>query len=252
MIRMPDAVAFATAMLLFAASCAAPQKSELAKVIDANVAARGGATAIENIRNIRTQVDIVEPTFAVTGDYRAKDGQMRVDIYADGSRVFSEGVDDGGAWQQDGAGAPITPSSDKGRAALLHGIEFNLFGLHQLTGRGHTLSLESDEIIDGKVFEVVRATLNDGFETYLFINPETSMIERRRDIRALHPDVDPATKLIESQYFDFRDYCGVRSSASSRQIDVTTGAEMQTTKIVKQECNLPEKALQLPRDADAG
>jgi len=245
----PHSVAVATAMFLFASSCATPPNGDLANIIDANVAARGGATALENIRNIRTKVEIVEPTFAVTGDYRAKDGRMRIDIYADGARVFSEGVDDVGAWQQNGEGAPITESSASGRAALLHGIEFNLFGLHQLTDRGAALSIEGDENIDNVTFRGIKVRLADGFETYLYFNPATSMIERRRDVRALHPDVDPTTKLIENRYFDFRDFCGVLSPASSRQVDVISGTELQTTKIVSQECNLPEKALQLPRDA---
>ncbi len=235
--------------VVWATGCASSPPGNLLALIERHTAARGGAEAIEAVRNLRTRVEILEPSFSVTGDYRAMDGQMRVDIYADDALVFSEGVDAAGSWQQNGAGAPITETSDAGRAALLHGIEFNLFGLHQFDERGHILSLEADETLDGIAYRVVKATLSDGFETYLFINPTNSMIERRRDIRALHPDADPKKKLIENQYFDFTDYCGVLNSASSRQIDVGSGVELQRTTVISQECNIPEEALQIPRDA---
>ncbi len=244
-------IAAATIALSLAVSCASPQKSELATLIDAHTTARGGAEAIEAIWNIKTKVEVVEPTFAVTGDYRAKDGAVRINIYAEEHRVFSEGIDENGAWQQSGEGAPITESSAAGRAALLHSIEFNLFGLHQLAGRGNNLSLEDDEVIDDVAFRVVKVIMAGGFETYLYINPETSMIERRRDIRALHPDADPATKLIENQYSDFRKNCGVMNSFASRQVDVRTGAELQTTRVLGQECNLDEETLEIPRDGIA-
>lgn len=239
-----SAAALAAALTI---SCAPKPADPLAVLIDQHTEARGGAAAIEAIKTVRTKVEIVEPTFQVTGDYRAMEGRMRIDVYADGQRVFSEGVGDEGAWQQSGADAPVSEASEAGKAALLHGIEFNLFGLHQLAGRGNTLSLEENEVIDGVAFQVIKVVMADGFETYLYINPDTSMIERRRDIRALHPDADPATKLIENQYADFRKSCGVMNSFASRQVDVRTGEELQTTRIVEQRCNLGDQALEIPR-----
>lgn len=243
---IPAAIAVAATLV---SSCSAPQKDDLALLIDRHTDARGGAAAIEAVRNIRTRVEIVEPTFSIVGDYRAKDGAMRIDIYAGENLVFSEGVDSQGAWEQQGSGAAIKTSGEKGRQALLHGIEFNLFGLHQLEKRGHVLSLEGDETLDGVSYKVIKVTLSDGFETYLYLDPETAMIARRRDVRALHPDADPTEKLIENQYFDFQDFCGVLSPAASRQIDAISGAELQTTKVIEQKCNLPEEDLRLSRDA---
>lgn len=240
------AAALASSM---AVSCSGPQKDELSLLIDRHTAARGGAAAIEAIENIRAKVEITEPTFSIVGDYRARDGAMRIDIYAGDKRVFSEGVDDGGAWEQAGSTAPVTESSDAGRAALLHGIEFNVFGLHEFPARGHSLLLAGDETLDGTAYKVIKATLADGFETYLYLNPETMMIERRRDVRALHPDADPTEKLIENRYVDFADYCGVKIPESSRQIDARDGAELQRTHLISQECNLPEAELRVARDA---
>lgn len=244
--------ALAASAAALTAACTSAPANPLDETIRRHTEARGGAAAIDAVKNIRTEVEVIEPGFTVTGDYRARDGAMRIDIYADGVRVFSEGVYEGRSWQQGGAGAPVTATSDAGRAALLHGIEFNLFGLHQLEARGHALSLEGEETVDGAAYKVVKVTLGDGFETYLYINQQTSMLERRRDIRALHPDADPTEKLIENLYFDFTDYCGVLSPASSRQIDVRTGEELQRTRIIKQDCNLSEEALQLTPDAAAG
>ncbi len=239
-----SAAALVTALAI---SCAPKPSDPLAAIIAQHTEARGGAAAIEAVRNVRTKVEIVEPTFQVTGDYRATEGRMRIDVYADGRRVFSEGVDASGAWQQPGADAPISDASEAGKAALLHGIESNLFGLHQLAERGNRLSLEDGEVLDGVAFRVIKVTMADGFETYLYINPQTSMIERRRDVRALHPDADPATKLIENQYSDFRKSCGVMNSFASRQVDVRTGEELQTTRVVEQRCNLDDQALEIPR-----
>lgn len=238
---------FAALSALLLAGCTTP--SELDALIARHTEARGGVAAIEAVDNIRARVEIVEPGFTIDGDYRARDGAMRIDIYADGARVFSEGVDADGAWQQDGPGAPIVASTEKGRAALLHGIEFNLFGLHQLRARGHALSLEADETIDGVDYKVVKITLDDGFETYFYLNPETAMIERRRDVRALHPDADPAEKLIENRFTDFVRKCGVVISGASQQVDVKTGDVMQRTRLIEQNCNLEDEELQIERDA---
>lgn len=53
--------------------------------------------------------------------------------------------------------------------------------------------------------------LQDGFTTYLNLNPTTYLIERQRDIRALHPDADPTQNWIERRFEDFRgEGCGIQ------------------------------------------
>lgn len=230
-------------------ACTAMAPDEAGAIINRHVAARGGAAALDAIDNLDTRVLIEETTFTVEGDYRATaGGMMRVDIFADGKRVFSEGLDSGGAWNW--SGGDIEPSTEKGEEALRNGVEFNLFGLHRFAERGHRIELDGEEVIDGVTYKVLKITLANGFETWLFVNAENSMIERRRDVRALHPDVNAEERQIESVYSDFTDYCGVLSPRKTQQIDMKSGETVQTTTIIDQTCNLPEADLRIDRNAE--
>ena len=210
----------------------------LEEIIANHTRARGGAATLDAIRNTRNVATIVEPSFTVRGRYIASvDGRMRIDVFQDGANVFSEGLDAEGAWQREGADAPLTPVSDAGRAALLHGVEFNLFGLHALSARGHRISLDGREIIGGANFHVLKIVLSDGFETYRYIDPESSLMTRKRDVRALHPDVDPATRLLETVESDFRPVNGVLSAFAWEQRDVAHNAVVQNGVIHSLEYN---------------
>jgi hypothetical protein len=62
--------------------------------------ARGGVEAIESAHTVAIRLRIVEPKFTVEGLYQAsRDGQMRIEVFADGKRVFSEGYDGRRGWQ---------------------------------------------------------------------------------------------------------------------------------------------------------
>lgn len=222
------------------ASCAGIAHSPLAldAIIANHTRARGGAGALDAIRNTRNVATIVEPSFTVRGRYIAtEDGRMRIDVFQDGANVFSEGLDAEGAWQREGPEAPVTPVSEAGRAALLHGVEFNLFGLHAFPARGHRISLEGREILDGVSFYVLKIVLSDGFETYRYIDPESWLMTRKRDVRALHPDVDPATRLLETVESDFRPVHGVLSAFAWEQRDVAHNAVVQNGVIHSLEYN---------------
>ena len=241
--------AVAVALIMSAFACDNPDQTSLDDVIARHVEALGGAPALDAIKSVRIRATIVEPTFEVTGDYRASvDGMMRVDIFAGAERVFSEGVDADGPWQQNGAGAPMTGMSAEGEAALRHGIEFNLFGLHRFAERGHSLALEGEKMIGDVRYHVVKAKLADGFETFFYINAETALIERRRDRRALHPDVDAEERPIETVYGDFAVDCGVLGARASKQFDLVSGAVVQTTQVIERACNLPADQLSIARD----
>ena len=210
---------------------------------------RGGARAIERIETIRTRVDIAEPGFTVVGDYRAtRSGLMRIDIYMGAQLVYSEGIDAAGAWERNGGmSAPAIDVSGAPEAALAHGIEFNLYGLHEYDARGHEIALEGEEEIEDTVYQVLRIHLEDGFETYLYVNPETHRTERRRDVRALHPTSDPEERLLEMVYTRFDEACGVWDVSRSFQRDVVSGEQLQETRRLSQSCNLPEAELNLDR-----
>ena len=96
---------------------------------------------------MRYLLTIKEPSFEVTGTYVAtRDGSMRIDIEADGQRVFSEGVHDGQAWQWT-AGEGIALQDNKSAAALRHGIELpgRFFLLQDLHQSGEKVNLDSGE-----------------------------------------------------------------------------------------------------------
>jgi len=136
---------------LAAAIAAAGPAPDLDGLIARHAEARGGEAAIEAVPTFECDIGIVEPTFEVDGTYVAtRDGRMRVDIRADGQRVFTEALDRERAWTwspNDG----LRDGSTAGTAALRHGIElpFKLFGLHEIRDRGHRLEFVGREVLDG-------------------------------------------------------------------------------------------------------
>lgn len=236
------------------AACAprAPAELTLAEVIARHTEARGGAAALDAVRNTLNIAEVVEPTFTVLGRYIASaDGFMRIDVFHQGARAISEGVDSAGEWFWPGDAPAPLPASDVAVAsgALRHGIEFNVFGLHALPARGHTLALEGRELIADINYYKIKLTLADGFETWRYINPDTWMTDRSRDLRALHPDVDPTPIVIETEYTDFRPVAGVLSSYHWVQRTVASNETLQTGTIQRLEYNAPPEALNFPRTA---
>jgi len=102
--------------------------------------------------------------------------------------------------------------SEQGTAALRHGIEFpfKLYGLHELHGRGHRLELLGRQKLDAVDYYQLQRTLDDGFQVQYFVNPDTWLIERERQLRALHVDIDPEPQWIETVFSDYRPVNGVQ------------------------------------------
>ncbi|MEO8439945.1 MAG: hypothetical protein ABI540_06955 [Spartobacteria bacterium] len=194
----------------------------------------GGATAIENVHAVRISIHIADPgKFEVDGVYHAaRPGRMRIDITADGERVYTERFDGqkGWQWQKEKGEQEAGPTPT---AALRHGVESpgKLFGLHEMRERGHRLDLRARETIDGTNYYVIHATFADGDETTLYVDPETWRITRRRDVRALHPDVDPAPVTIESRNSDWRQVDGVWFAFAGEDVDAKTGVVIETSKV---------------------
>lgn len=212
------------------AGVAAAGSPELESLVGQNTAARGGAAAIESVTDFQADIRIVEPTFEVDGIYVAtRDGRMRIDIVADGERVFAEAIGRERAWSWDPKGGVATASA-QGRAALRHGIEFpfKLFGLHEMADRGHRLESAGRERIGGVDYHVLRLTLDDGFQSLYYLNPDTGLIERERQHRALHVDVDPAPAWIETEFSDWRPVGGVLFPHRHVEREVATGKLLAT------------------------
>jgi hypothetical protein len=207
----------------------------LAQVVERHTEAVGGKQAIERVRSVQFALAITEPQFTVDGIYRAdRNLRMRIDVYADGKRVFTEAYDAQKAWQMGGDGK-VSDATAKGTAALRNGILLpgKLFGLHEAESIGLVLELLDGETVDGTNYHVVKLTTATGDSTLLYINPDNWLIERTRVKKALHPDVDPAEKWLETRHSDFRKTDGVVRPFKSVEVELESGTVVQTT-IVKE------------------
>jgi hypothetical protein len=194
----------------------------------------GGRAAIEAVKSIEVDLHIVDPDFEVDGKYRAaRPGRMRIDVMANGKHVYTEALDWDRGWQWKGKGSVIEEESPKATAALRHGVELpgKLVGLHELRQRGHRVDLGGREAIEGTDYYALRITLRDGYTTTLYVDPRNWLITRRRDVRALHVDVDPTPTTIESCFSDFRNVDGVLFAFFSTDTDLATGKILETTRV---------------------
>jgi hypothetical protein len=210
----------------------APQTID--EVIERNTQVIGGRAAIEAVNSIEVDLHIVDPDFEVDGKYRAaRPGRMRIDVIAGVKHVYTEVFDGDRGWQWKGEGAATQEESPKATAALRHGVELpgKLFGLHELRQRGHRVDLAGRERIDGTDYYALRITLNDGCTTTLYVDPKNWLITRRRDVRPLHVDIDPAPTTIESRFSDFRKVGGVLFAFASRDTDLATGKVLEITSV---------------------
>ena len=169
--------------------------------------------------------------------HAARPGKMRIDILDHGQRVYMERFDGARGWQWSGKEEReegVVPT-----AALRHGVELpgNLFGLHELQKRGHRLALTGREKVDGVDYYVLRLVFADGYESSLYVDPQTWRITRRRDLRALHPDVDPTKTTIESRKSDWRQVDGLWFAFASEDVDLNTGKILETSTVKETKVN---------------
>jgi hypothetical protein len=210
------------------------------EVIERHTKAVGGRAAIEAIQSIEFDLHITDPKFEVDGTYfAAHPGKMRIDVSAGREHVFTEAFDGQKGWE--GKGTSQKPATEKATAALRHGVELpgKLFGLHELKARGHRIELAGRQNIDGIQYYVLRLTLNDGYTTTLYVDPNSWLITRRRDVRALHVDVDPTPTTIEQRSSDFRTISGVQFAFASSEIDLQSGKVLETSVVRSVKINPP-------------
>jgi hypothetical protein len=219
-------------LVIFMAGCHhASDSASLEEIIQRNTNAIGGRKAIEAVHSIRIDLHIKDPSFEVDGTYyAARPGKMRIDVSADGKHVFTEAFDGQNGWQWEGKGQQ-KPATEKAAAALRHGIDLpgKLFGLHELTARGHHIKSSGREQIDGINYHVLQLVLSDGYTFSLYVDPNSWFVTRRRDVRPLHVDVDPAPTTIEQVSSDFRDVNGVKFPFATTETDLTTGKLLEST-----------------------
>ena len=234
--------------MIYADEGLADKRLDVTTVLSNHIEASGGAAAYTAIQNIRIQLVIEEPEFIVRGDYRATSlGYMRIDIYDGESRIFSEGIDELGGWQQFGEGTPIEKLSAEGFAALNRGIDENLQGLYKLAERGHQAEALEPLTHNGVAYHRIGLTTKDGFERHYFIHPETWMIDYTRESSALHPDMDPEQRPVESYNSKFMNLCGIRIGGETQTIDLETREQIQQSMITDSQCNLDLQQLAISR-----
>jgi hypothetical protein len=218
----------------------------LGELINRHTEARGGQLAIEAIRNLEAKLRIVEPTYTADGAWRVdRTGRMRIDVFIDGQRVFTEAFDGERGWQLPAGAEHGLLANAGGAAALRHSgqLPTNILGLHEMTDHGHHLDFVGREEVSDVLYYVILLTLDDGFVTRYYMDPATFMITRARVRKALHPDVDPTVTTIETVWSDFQQIAGVRFAFRATDTDLATGKLLQTTTLLDLRPNLPSEDL---------
>lgn len=214
----------------------------LEQVIQNHTKALGGKDAIEAAKTMEFALRIEEPTFKVDAVYKVDRAQrMRIDVFSEGKRVFTEAYDGTRGWQQKGENSPAEYATDQGSKALWHGtvLPGKLIGLHEYKKLGQKVELVGREKVEGINYYVLKIILSDGFQTQIYLHPETWLIERGRDFAAIHVDIDPTKLRLENHYTDYRLIEGVIRSFKSTQTNLDTGAWTQTTTIQSIKVNVP-------------
>ena len=227
------------AFVLLLTACATRASLTRDELIARHTQAVGGAKAIEAVERLEIELRISEGKSTLRGVWRGdRQGRMRIDVYAGGHRVYTEAFDGKRGWQMDAKGV-VTPSAQAGAAALWHGTQYpdRLLGLHEMEGLGHSLQMEGRETLDGIDYYVLKLTLSDGFVTFRYVNPRDWLIDRGRDLRAIHPDLDARKKWLENLWSEWRPVAGVLRNFHEDQVDVPTGRVLQTTDVTRIDVN---------------
>jgi len=222
-------------------ACVGPWTAE--RVAADNSSARGGARAIEAVRAIDLQLEIHEGGLTLQGHYRAnRDGCMRIDVNLDGLRVFTEALGSAASWHMSADDRVPLPNSEQGTAALRHGIEhpLRLYGLHEFVARGQRLELGQTVTLDGARYERVDAVYRDGYRAELYLDPRTHLVQRMREHKPMHVDVDPHAQRIETRFSDYRAVAGVLFPFRSEEFDLGSGKIASWSEVQQFQVNTTE------------
>ena len=218
------------AVTLVVATSAAAAAETTTALVDQISRAAGGLAAAKKIPALGYDLHIKEATYEADATYLVdRKGRMRIDVYIDGKRVFTECYDGSSAWEMGADGVPKDASAS-GAAALWHGTQYpgQILDVSELPAKGHKIDRVGVERIQGVDYQVLRLTLRDGYVTYRYVDPTTHLITRGRDVRAAHPDIDPKKIEIETNWSDFRTVDGVKRPFVSTETDLKDGKWLQT------------------------
>lgn len=235
---MTRAASLLLATFVFVVSAGA---QELHPVLQNHAEARGGVAAIEAIQSVDVRVTIDEG-WVLDGHYRAtRDGLMRIDVFAEGERVFTEALsEDGSAWAMQRGEATGSPITEEEAGILWRGVLGNIYGLHELASQGVAVSVSGPEELEGESYWLVDLVHEDGFEDRYYLDAESFLVVRQRSDHALHPAVDPEVRRYESRYSDYRQVDGVLFAFRQEKFDLDTGERVQRTTVHSRESNTIE------------
>lgn len=199
---------------------------KLETLIEKHTTALGGLDALNAIRAMRFRGRMVEPTFTLE-DFnvmRMKPHFQKVWIPV-GEGYFAEGYNGRYAWEKPVADAHGHIVEGAPANALRHGMELPgvMRPLTEFLARGNTLELINEGEVEGHWVYLLRATLTDGFVKAYYLDAESFLITRSRDVRAFHPSVDMTENHVETVMSDFRPVDGVMVAFRESQRDWVTG-----------------------------
>lgn len=231
-------------MLIFVCASTSVAADAVDPLIAQVTRASGGLSAAQGIPALAYDLHIKEATYEADATYLVdRKGRMRIDVYLDGKRIFTECYDGKKAWEMDANGI-AKEASASGAAALWHGTQYpgQILDLSELRAKGHTIEFVGRDTVGGVDYKVLRLTMSDGFITYRYVDPRTHLITRGRDVRAAHPDLDPKKIDIETTWSDFRNVDGVVRPFVSTETDLKDGKWLQTatTKRIRTVASLPD------------
>lgn len=223
-----------------AAADTGERPDDLEDVVTRNTIALGGETALDSVTTM------VKRSLIVEGQYRDiavfatdRQGRMRVDLFADGERVFAESYDGGSAFQwspKDGQ----SPASADGTVAMSHTPQLpnHIFRLKDVAANGHSLELIDRENLDGVAYSILKLTLSDGFESFLWVDAQSGFVTRVRNERALHVDLDSEEKIIESRISEFRSVHDLVHPHRVVEVDLKSGETLAETTVLSVQLNV--------------
>ena len=204
-------------------------------ILEKHAASLGSLEAWRNIQSATYHLDIKEPKFHLQAVYRVvRSGKMRIDLYSNGTHIFTEAYDGTKSWQWQAGDEGVSITTEEAVAPLRRGIELpgHLYTLLDMIPRGHQLTFVRNETREGKTGHVLRLQLKDGHQKFYFIDAESGAMLANSDHRAFHPDLDPTQVTIETRKEDVRTINGMRKAFRNVNWDLTNDQWLGTTQIL--------------------
>jgi hypothetical protein len=205
------------------------------QLVDRHVKALGGREKIENVHSVTKHLVYREPSFTIPDAFIAlmrpyyKTIADPKDTHVD----INEGYD-GSAWEYYADPGVVLRTVGAAAAAGRHGTEI-FDPLVDYKANGTKLELSGNEAFDGKPAYKLHVTLADGFESYIFLDPQTYLVLGDRRAVPIHAFGEPVKS--ERHVGDFRPVDGVRFPFHSSEIEIATGKELSSDTIQSIEVN---------------